>query len=453
MSKNLVICTAGFNSRHSRWNTPAGDFDTAVICADEAAFGSFAGDNADVVLVKGNRFGAVRQYIENSGIEYDYYCLIDGNTAISAKALNNCFEFMASSGIKILHPAISNSGPDSIMHPNPDTEYRFANRIYTKCLFVTGEILQQLFAEIETCRDEFLLPEFFLEKTGIPCCIYDTEQAIVLPGEEVENCGYGGYYPGVGGDIKDTGGNIHTDEGKVLSFKLRNIISFPIIYSLDKAHDLPDLLESLPPGSEIILMETIKSDIKEGVCEIEKAGSHVSAKYYYKEWDYSKARNACKSLASAPVIFSIDSDERLAAFQHTAILKAALDLYKSGFAGLKVRNISTAAVHSAPGNYSCTVTEQVRIFKNIPQLQWRAKCHENIEMSMYECGLAFADSNILIHHTGYDTRPDVLRDKHLNRLKMLISDNEYRGTEGYFEYIVKESINYNYYRQLTKEAK
>jgi hypothetical protein len=216
---------------------------------------------------------------------------------------------------------------------------------------------------------------------------------------------------------------------------------------------MPDCINSLPPDSEVVLVETIKDDEKSGLDEITKNGNNIYAKYYYKEWSYCAARNACKSLATRPIIFSIDSDERLAQHQHTAILKAALDLNRSEFAGLKNRNISMAPLPTMPGNYAATISEQVRIFRNIPQLTWQGIIHENIEKSMLDNGWLYADSNILIHHVGYEVDPQTLRDKHLDRLKGLINDEKNRNEPSYMQYIITEAERFTYYNNYLERQK
>lgn len=452
MSENLVICPVGMQSSHRLWNIGEKNFDTVLLCNDKTAYNNFIDDEGIVLYKEGSKFPMIKEYLEVNGLEYEYYLFINDDTGIAAGQINKCFEIMSGTGIKALHPAVCDlNRPDTMLYPNDECEYRFANWAGTQCIFMSKDYLAQVIgifdANLPVCR----LPELFYNRTGIPFCIYDIMPVFHL--REPNPC-LGQLHGCPDGEYGEYNKSIENTkyEKKVLSFKLRNIISFCIIFDREKLHYLPDCINSLPEDSEIVLVETTHSDSQEGLDEIQNLGNKIFAKYNYKDWDWSKARNACKSLAKRPVIFSIDSDERIAVFQHTAIIKAALDLHKSDFAGLKVRNISIAPVHSLPGNYNSTVTEQVRIFKNIPQLQWRAKCHENIEMSMYDIGMAYADSNILIHHVGYDTRPEVLMEKHRNRLRMLINDNDYRNLEGYFEYIVRESVNYNYYKQLTKEA-
>jgi hypothetical protein len=217
---------------------------------------------------------------------------------------------------------------------------------------------------------------------------------------------------------------------------------------LEKVHYLEDCIKSLPDGSEIVLVETIKDEEKEGLQDVTRLNNVIQAKYYYKEWDYSKARNAAKSLCTRQIIFSIDSDERLSQHQHTAIIKAAIDLNKSDFGGLKVRNISIAPLPSAPGSNAANISEQVRICKNIPQIHWQFSVHENLEKSMRDNGLQYADSNILINHIGYDTKPEILRDKHITRLNMLLADKECHSEPLYFQYVINESLSLDYYNKV-----
>jgi hypothetical protein len=352
-------------------------------------------------------------------------------------------------GFQVMHPSIEPKyNINTIIHPNYETEFRITNWTEISSLFMTHEYLNQVVHLFDTNKSGWGLPQLFLKETNINFIIYDS---ISVQDGRPLNKGLEPLYENTDVAYKEAAlalTNIPFEPAKVLGFKLKNILSFPIIFDKEKAVYLEDCIKSIPEGSEIILMETIQSDDNQGIEEIQKNGNNIYAKYYYGKWDYAAARNAAKSLATRPIIFSIDSDERLLNDQHTAILKAALDLYKSDFAGLKVRNISVAKNPANTSAYILDACEQVRIFKNIPQIFWRFSIHENLEFSMKMANVEYADSLILIHHIGYDIEPIRLRDKHLGRLKMLLADTDCHKHPAYIQYIVNESANYNFYEKL-----
>lgn len=453
MSKKwAVICPVGMQSVHRLWNTHDKDFDTFLICYDERAYEQFKNDLGHVRFKVGKKYRLCRQFIIDTHLndKYDYFLFIDDDCVTTAADINGLFAVMQSDGFKVLHPAIEPKyNINTMIHPNYETEYRVTNWSEISSLFMSKEYLNEVIDLFDTNESGWGLPELFFNRTQTPFIIYD---AITVQDGRPLHGGYMPLYDTLEGAYKECAEAVDgiQYEHKVLGFKLKNLLSFCIIYDTNKAHYIPDCIGSLPKDSEIVLVETIQDAEKEGIEDVKTTNNHIYAKYYYKDWNYSDARNACKALATRPVIFSIDSDERLAEYQHTAIIKAALDLYKSEFVGLKVRNISIAPVPTLPGNYAATTTEQIRIFRNIPQLRWQAAVHENIEMSMQEAGLQYADSNILIHHIGYETDVVTLRDKHLNRLKMLINDDNYRNNPNYLQYIINESMNFKYYHDITK---
>jgi len=457
MSKKCVIVCAGLQSVHRLWNISGEkDFDTYIVCYNYEAYDNFKNDAGQVLFKVGSKYTLSQKLIEDRqlALEYDYFCFIDDDCVTTAKDINRLFKEMERNKFEVIHPSIEPKyNLNTIIHPNYETEYRFTNWSEISCLFMSKSYLAQVIELFNINTSGWGLPELFFNKTQIPFVIYDS---ISVQDGRPLNEGFEPLYPNLAvayQELSDTLPQELRYEHKILGFKLKNLISFCIIFNKEKACYMPDCINSLPPDSEVVLVETIKDDEKSGLDEITKNGNNIYAKYYYKEWSYCAARNACKSLATRPIIFSIDSDERLAQHQHTAILKAALDLNRSEFAGLKNRNISMAPLPTMPGNYAATISEQVRIFRNIPQLTWQGIIHENIEKSMLDNGWLYADSNILIHHVGYEVDPQTLRDKHLDRLKGLINDEKNRNEPSYMQYIITEAERFTYYNNYLERQK
>ncbi len=442
MYNNLVICPVGVQSLHRLWDTDNRNFDVVLICYNKDAYETFKNDAGKVYFQKGYKYQLIKDYLNYNGIKYDNYCFIDDDTGIDAEGINKIFEFIDKTNIEVCHPAVeSKNQPNQIIQPNPDTEYRFTNWTEIQCLFMKKGYLGKVVDLFGINVSGWGMPDLMYVRTDIPYCIYDL---VTVQHCRATNTGIDPLYSDINtafDELNEVKSGIEKYEYKVLGFKLRNMLSFCIIFDQNKAYYLPDCIQSLPEGSEIVLLETIQSDEKQGIDGYVKNGNNIYAKYYYKEWNYSDARNACKSLAARPVIFSIDSDERLLAHQHTAIIKAALDLYKSDFMGYQVRNISCYPNWENNTMYSYQVSECVRIFKNIPQLSWKGKVHETIDQSMIEQGFKYSDSNIMLHHIGYEADIDTMLEKSHKRLKALISTDEPLKHETYYKYVIQEAHN------------
>jgi hypothetical protein len=384
----------------------------------------------------------IKEYLAGTGLYYDNYLFIDDDCITNAKDINKLFGLMDSNGFQVLHPAIEPKyNANTIIHPNFDTEYRITTWTEISSLFMTKDYLAQVIDLLSTNTSGWGLPELMYNKTNIPYIIYD---GVTVQDGRPLNEGYKPLYNNIQDAYKELEESLKDIEieHKIIGFKLKNLLSFPIIFSKEKVSYLEDCIKSLPEGSEIVLVETIKDEEKEGLHNIQYVDKNmITAEYYYKEWDYSKARNAAKSLSTRQIIFSIDSDERLAQHQHTAIIKQALDLYKSDFTALQIRNVSLTPTYAAEGTWENSIVEQVKIFKNIPHLQWKGKIHETIDLDIVEKGLKYADSNIIVHHIGYETDLDTMIDKAKSRLLGLLTMEEPTKYEPYLNYVIQEATN------------
>jgi hypothetical protein len=223
---------------------------------------------------------------------------------------------------------------------------------------------------------------------------------------------------------------------------------------------------TIPPDSEIVLVETIpieqnnipiedvmKLDKISGI-EISEDGLRIHAKYYYNNWSYSKARNAAKSLATRPVIFSLDSDERILRHQWNMILKDCLDLEYSDYLGISTNTLSVNRhINNGKGQNQVSHNTRVSIFKNIPELYFTGSVHETIDRRILELKKRYKDSAIKIDHVGYDIKPELLRDKALNRIRTYLNNADDLKDEFNFDKFIQECANYKIFKEAINNEK
>lgn len=456
MSKNLVICPVGIQSTHRLWNIGERDFDTVLICYNKDAYKTYKNDAGEVFYKEGYKYTLIKEYLEENGLQHENYLFIDDDTGINNLEINEIFKFMSRNKIPVLHPAVVPfNQPNTLIHPNNDCEYRFTNWTEIQCLFMSKEYLSEVIEYFDVNTSGWGLPELMFNKTKTPYLIYDTIPILHI---RHTNSGVNPLYDmeTAYNELNEVLQTTEFYEKKVLQYKPKNIISFPIIFNKEKAHYLPDLLDSLPENSEIILMETIPiadEDKGEGIFNVRRSGNIVTAQYYYKLFNYAKARNACKSLATRPILFSIDSDERLLKHQNTELIQTAINLNKSEHGALQVRNFGTVTEYEENGKFLASLTEQVRIFKNLPEIKWDCTVHEVLDKSLLAAGLTYTDSNIFIHHVGYQIDKKSMLDKARNRIEMLIRDGDAFNDNFYYDYLKKEVNNFEYWRDNLKKEK
>lgn len=144
----------------------------------------------------------------------------------------------------------------------------------------------------------------------------------------------------------------------------------------------------------------------------------MGAEVHYFEWtdSFAEARNYAISKATGEWIFSIDADERLLQGQ-LPILRQTLRTAQPEFGAFAVY------CHSPCIDGTCTYPIKevswdvdqgtgvhhsvLRVFRNLPGVEFQNRCHETVEPSIRALGLKPMQSAIHLWHEGY--REDYLK--------------------------------------------
>ncbi len=174
----------------------------------------------------------------------------------------------------------------------------------------------------------------------------------------------------------------------------------------DEEKQLDRCLASITPlCDEIVIVDTGSTDRTVEIAD------KYGAKIGHFEWcdDFAAARNASLEMATGDWVLCIDADEELTKDSHNSIREA---LIRHHFGGFYVRIVNLMADDVEANQY---VHTPVRLFRNIPEIRFAGRIHEQVLQDLDNHGfLAATLSNATLRHYGY--QPAVLAEKDkLNR--------------------------------------
>jgi len=129
--------------------------------------------------------------------------------------------------------------------------------------------------------------------------------------------------------------------------------------------------------------------------------------------DFAAARNFSLSKVTSDYILFLDADEWLDQKSYQELLLATQVKNKSYLCNIL--------------NYGANETNNVfmkytRLFCNKERIKFEGKVHEQIEKSLKKLSIPIIDSNILIHHDGYNLDKDNLANKAQRNLNILLTE-------------------------------
>jgi tetratricopeptide (TPR) repeat protein len=177
----------------------------------------------------------------------------------------------------------------------------------------------------------------------------------------------------------------------------------------EEAH-LPSCLSSVADlVDEIVVVDTGSADGTRAVAQ------RFGARVVDFPWgdDFSAARNASLQQATGQWIFWLDADDRLD--------EAARDRLRALFAGLGDTNdawLMRCLSAQDAGTGSGVLVDQVRLFRNHPEIRWQHPVHEQILPAIQRLGGEVRPSDVVICHEGYRD-PEQFRGKVQRNLRIL----------------------------------
>src|SRR5271165_1162863 len=164
---------------------------------------------------------------------------------------------------------------------------------------------------------------------------------------------------------------------------------YPVSLCMIARNEESNLLPCLEPLAglleEIILVDTGSTD------QTKESARRLGATVFDFPWidDFSAARNESLVHANCPWIFWMDADDRVDPVNRVRL--------EALFAGLLGDN--TAYRMRCMGTDGGSVTEHIRLFRNLPEARWQHRVHEQILPALSLLGAVVKPSDVVIHHT------------------------------------------------------
>ncbi|MDP3580489.1 MAG: glycosyltransferase [Ignavibacteria bacterium] len=190
----------------------------------------------------------------------------------------------------------------------------------------------------------------------------------------------------------------------------------------DCLHSVKDVVD------EIILVDTGSTD------NTIKIGEEYGGKIYSFEWvnDFSAARNFALSKTTGDWILYLDADERL---DNNSVSELRKIISNNSLAA----HYCTVKSYDSEGGRDNSL-QYTRLFHNSPDIKFEGKVHEQIESSLIVNKYRLLNSNILIHHIGYDISIDEKQKKALRNLALLKEEYKLKQT-AYSAFQLAQSYN------------
>jgi GT2 family glycosyltransferase len=180
------------------------------------------------------------------------------------------------------------------------------------------------------------------------------------------------------------------------TFHEKNDISLCMLASNEEEFLFSFLSRYYPYFDQIVVVDTGSTDKTKDICNLFKTD------YYRHKWkgSFSEARNFAKSKCSCKWIFSMDPDEVILEKDLPILwdmLEENVDCWMFKFLNYQKDN-------------SIVYSDNVRLFRNIPQIYWSWRVHENMAPAITKHKLQVLQSPFNLIHYGF-----LKEGKHKNR--------------------------------------
>ncbi|MGV3614785.1 MAG: glycosyltransferase [Fimbriimonas sp.] len=180
---------------------------------------------------------------------------------------------------------------------------------------------------------------------------------------------------------------------------------------------LRDCLQSARPFFQQIIVVDTGSD--DATLEIARS---EGAEVYEFPWteSFSEARNESLRYARGKWCFWMDADDTLPFGSGVEILRSALE------APSEIVAFVVPVQFTDQGTAAGTRVDHVKLFRNLPGIQFEGRIHEQNLGSLREIGGDVARCDAVVLHSGYDTSPDGQERKRQRDYRLLELDHQER---------------------------
>lgn len=176
-------------------------------------------------------------------------------------------------------------------------------------------------------------------------------------------------------------------------------------------------LDSIYPWvDEIIIVDTGSEDRTPEICR------QFGARMFEFPWcdDFSAARNVSLEPARGEWVFWMDSDDTIRQEQGRRLRELVYGLHKDDCLGYVMQ------VHCPSSGGQMTIVDHVKVFRNLPELRFEHRIHEQILPAIRRQNGDVSFTNIHVIHSGSDQTPEVRQRKLERDFRILKLDLEER---------------------------
>jgi glycosyltransferase involved in cell wall biosynthesis len=213
------------------------------------------------------------------------------------------------------------------------------------------------------------------------------------------------------------------------------ILSIVTIMSTeDKKEYLERFLRYLPKHEliELVLVETVKGQTEALKREVTNSRLKTASYFYTDFFNFARARNTAKNIATGKWILSLDADEILPEVYHKDLLSVIEELDKTVFNGAIV-GVSSTLNNRNDNRFNRVNSESIRLFRNLKEINWIGYIHEVVDWTILP--ELVTETNLTILHTGYV----VSKEEYLKKL-----DRNFRGIGMEIAFQENENIRHHY---------
>lgn len=200
-------------------------------------------------------------------------------------------------------------------------------------------------------------------------------------------------------------------------------VSVCVIAKDTEAEHVRQMIATLPAGVEVVILwnkQGKENYIKQAATQTLRNGTMITTlRYEWDELDFSELRNLCIQRAWRNWILWLDADDRLLPHQHDFFNR--LDIYSPGIGALTCGCVGNQPTHddTKPLEVMRFCAPQPRLFRNGCGFKFEGAAHEQLGWSVNHNGYMIADCSLVIHHVGYETDADSMRNKMMRNVRAL----------------------------------
>lgn len=211
-------------------------------------------------------------------------------------------------------------------------------------------------------------------------------------------------------------------------------VSINIITTEQDMAKTPRLFASIPDGVEVVVVINAQGkEDSESVDhkQMDRWDAKIVKRVFTGDFDFAAARNCAKHYSTRDWILWLDSDDELVGTKIGTLLKELKEM-PIGIGGLFAGCVGLQRAFGNNPNAYYSVA-QVRLFRNLPQVKWEGKAHEQIADSIRAQYMAIEWSDLLIQHHGYNTDAEDMLTKLKRNVRKMCAEYSEGGIKDFRE--------------------